>query len=258
MQAIVFPYVNKDDSHYTAMGYLVENESILWGNNLEKLNPDDFTYPIIGYMIIEGIIKYKCIINDILKENSEELLQKFKPSSWLSEEYKNHLMISKIHPYGPFEISTFRKTNGETLKEGFYRYGGYSKVIEKGKEPLLNREEIKNNICSKYDESYTFNSLHDRNSHSIISISEESFKIIYNTDKSNKITITYDDLYSIYTKLYDLKSINNNYMMNNWNNKDLLPHWKHWHAPGSAILAELPIIDMKIKNINGTLKINNE
>lgn len=93
-------------------------------------------------------------------------------------------------------------------------------------------------------EGETIRSLTGRSSHVVKSVDKASLTYEIEYESGNRKTIKVEELYTLYAHLYAHNKLTNEYMLEN--HEEVLG-WKHWHAPGSAMLAILPHIDDKIR-----------
>ena len=94
-------------------------------------------------------------------------------------------------------------------------------------------------------------SLTGRSWHKIISVdsSNREYRIAYPT--GNQKNISFKELYEMYCELMDNGYLDCPYMAKNY--RKVLKRWKAWTAPGSAMLAILPLLDERIRVDGGKI-----
>jgi len=96
------------------------------------------------------------------------------------------------------------------------------------------------------------NSLTDRKTHLLVSADQADRTYLIQYESGNTKRIKLDQLYALYAELHLRGELSYQYMGQHV--KQILG-WSQWHAPGSAMMAILPVLDERIVSKGGTLFI---
>jgi transcriptional regulator with XRE-family HTH domain len=114
--------------------------------------------------------------------------------------------------------------------------------------PRFSREQLWKEFLAVAEEygDQDIDSLTGQSSHRIISLDDgrHEYEIEYGTKSASRATVTLEDLYALYCELYRNGVLSNKHMREHLG--QILPGWRSWHAPGSAMFAILPLLDDKI------------
>ena len=119
--------------------------------------------------------------------------------------------------------------------------------------PRYSEEELWTRLLAVLAHREQINSLTGREFHRVVRIrhSERAYEIEYESGNRPK-PISLEYLAALYRELYEVGKLTNNHMGKHY--KRILG-WSSWHAPGSAMMAILPLIDDDIGVERGQLHL---
>ena len=115
---------------------------------------------------------------------------------------------------------------------------------------MLSKREFWNRIIQLHENNIKIEALKMKQFHHyIIHTDYKKQKYIIRYKSGNKIYVYFDHIYKIYEEIFKNNYVDNSYMK--MNSKRI--YGRSWTAPGSAMLAEITVIDPNIHYKDGTL-----